>query len=48
MELNFTEIDNLDKNSYENFNTNPNESNQPKYWEKTKKINGQLKKIYNY
>jgi hypothetical protein len=44
MELNFTEIDNLDKNSYENFNTNPNESNQPKYWEKTKKINNVEKK----
>ena len=45
MELNFTEIDNLDKNSYENYNTKPNESNQPKYWEKTqKKINVEKKK----
>ena len=39
MELNFTEIDNLDKNSYENYNTKSNESNQPKYWEKTQKKN---------
>jgi hypothetical protein len=37
MELNFTEIDDLDKNSYENLNTKPNESNQPKYWEKQQK-----------
>jgi hypothetical protein len=39
MELNFTEIDNLDKSSYENYNTNPIESKQPKYWEKTQKKN---------
>jgi len=45
MELNFTEIDDLDKNSYENLNTKPNELNQPKYWEKTqKKINIPKKK----
>ena len=44
MELNFTEIDNLDKNSYENFNKKSNESNQPKYWEKTQKINNVQKK----
>jgi len=45
MELNFTEIDDLDKNSYEKLNTKPNELNQPKYWEKTqKKINIPKKK----
>jgi hypothetical protein len=45
MELNFTEIDDLDKKSYENLNTKPNESNEPKYWEKTqKKINIPKKK----
>jgi hypothetical protein len=38
MELNFTEIDNLDKSSYENYNTNPTESKQPKYWEKKNNI----------
>jgi hypothetical protein len=44
MELNFTEMDNLDKNSYENFNAKSNESSEPKYWEKTQKKNNIPKK----
>jgi hypothetical protein len=42
MELNFTEIDDLDKQSYGNVDVNNNKSagfNQPKYWEKTQKKN---------
>ena len=47
MELNFTEIDDLDKQSYGNVDVNNNKSagfNQPKYWEKTKKNNDMPKK----
>lgn len=47
MELNFTEIDDLDKKSYGNVDVNNNKSaglNQPKYWEKTKKNNDTPKK----
>ena len=47
MELNFTEIDDLDKKSYGNVDVNNNKSaglNQPKYWEKTKKNNDMPKK----
>ena len=47
MELNFTEIDDLDKKSYGNVDVNNNKSTgfkQPKYWEKTKKNNDMPKK----
>jgi hypothetical protein len=40
MELKFTEIENLDKKRFENFEVNSNKSSeitQPKYWEQTKK-----------